>query len=91
MNIVILKCVVLICPETARDKIISITKHTANCHTFSELTHFRECAHGELEEKRRPWFKKGTPPFVKLRNILYGQDNKNLKDLKHMTGISYVE
>ena len=46
------------CPETARQKILSILHHVTNCHEFPSFHLFRECAHGPVELDR-PWIATG--------------------------------
>jgi hypothetical protein len=74
------------CPETARQKILSILHHTSNCHSFPAFTHFNKCEHGDLAEERRPWIPSGSLAMRKLRNAICGETNRNLDDLKNMSG-----
>ena len=68
---------------------MSILHHTSNRHEFSELTKFPKCEHGDLGDVKRPWFPKNSPVKPKVRHILCGENNKNLNDLKYMTGIFF--
>ena len=74
------------CPEMARQKILSILHHTSNSHDFPECHLFPKCEHGELEGERRPWIEPGSLAMIKLRKAICGEDNRNLDDLKYMTG-----
>ena len=78
------------CPELARQKILSILHHTSNCHYFPAFTLFSKCEHGDLGEQRRPWIAPTSLAMTKLRKAICGDDNRNLDDLKHMTGIQLV-
>ena len=48
----------VICPETARQKILSILQHVTNRHGFPSFTLFSKCAHGPLDQDR-PWIAAG--------------------------------
>lgn len=74
------------CPETSRHKILSIMHHTSNRHEFSELTKFSKCEHGDLGEVKRPWIGKNAPVKPKMGHAICGENNKNLEDLKYLTG-----
>ena len=74
------------CPETARQKIMSILHHVSNQHQFPSFTLFNKCEHGDLGEERRPWINPGSLAMDKLRKAILGKSNRNLDDLKHMTG-----
>ena len=74
------------CAETARQKILSILHHTSNCHQFGGFTHFPECEHGDLGQERRPWIPPTSLAMTKLRQAICGGNNRNLDDLKYMTG-----
>ena len=45
--------------ETLREKVLSISKHVTNRHTFPSNNKHKSCAHGDLgpEENRKPWLK----------------------------------
>ena len=75
------------CPETSRQKILSIPLHTSNRHTFSEFTKFKECAHAPIEDDNKLWTDPNTPAYFKMNQILCGENNKNLEDLRFMTGL----
>ena len=72
------------CPETARQKIMSILHHTSNCHIFPSFHRFSKCEHEDLNEESRPWIAPGSLAMAKLRKAICGDDNKNLDDLKYM-------
>ena len=75
------------CPETARQKILSILHHTSNNHNFPDFHFFKKCEHGDLGEERRPWIEPESLAMNKLRNAICGDNNRNLDDLKFMTGL----
>ena len=74
------------CPEMARQKIMSILHHTSNCHIFPSFPLFSQCEHEDLNKENRPWIAPGSLAMAKLRKAVCGDDNKNLDDLKYMTG-----
>ena len=75
------------CPETSREKITSIMHHTSKCHSFAAFKHFKQCEHGHSDCVKRPWFVEGTVPHQKMGKSIFGEDGRNLDDLKHYTGI----
>ena len=75
-----------LCPELARQKILSILHHTSDSHSFHGFSLFTQCEHGALGQERRPWIPAGSLAMAKLRRAICGENNNNLDDLKHMTG-----
>ena len=71
-------------PQLAQQKFLSIPRHVANDHSFPTMTLFPKCAHGIITAIR-PWIIAASVAFTKLRTIICGKDDKNLKDLKHYT------
>jgi len=72
------------CPETARQKVLSILHHVTNCHHFPSFHLFGKCEHGDIVEKK-PWIHPNSKAMQKLRTAICGEDNRNLDDLKFMT------
>ena len=70
--------------ELAREKIMSILHHTTNNHLFPSFALFKKCAHGIIKVSR-PWLNAASIAFTKLKICIFGKDNKNLEDLKHLT------
>ena len=58
--------------------------HTVNEHSFSSYTLFPQCVHAPIKSMR-PWISALSIAFSKLRSVICGKDDKNLKDLKHYT------
>ena len=75
------------CSETARQKILSILHHTSNSHHFPSYQKFPQCEHEDLDSVKRPWIEPGSVAMTKLRNAICGENNRNLDDLEHMTGV----
>ena len=80
-------------PEMIEEKIYSILGHIANEHTFEGNRFLKHCEHDPLPldgNRTKPWVKKGTPPWNKVKAALEGKDGSRISDIPMMAGFTHT-
>ena len=73
------------------EKILSITSHISNNHTFPGNVSHKKCSHGDLPGDRdKEWIKPGSFALKKLEAAIRGKNNCRLDDLKYMLGFTHT-
>jgi hypothetical protein len=73
------------------EKILSITSHISNNHTFPGNVSHKKCSHGDLPGDRdKEWIKPGSFALKKLEAAIRGKNNCRLDDLKYMLEFTHT-
>ena len=73
------------------EKILSITSHISNNHTFPGNTSHKKCSHGDLpQDRNKEWIKSGSYAMKKLDAAIRGKNNSRLDDLQFMLGFTHT-
>ena len=74
------------------EKILSITKHITNQHTFLDNIEHKACGHAVLpdDNKGKPWLHPESLAVKKVDRAIAGKDNCRIKELEHMLGFTHT-